>query len=393
MPNLKSLHFPVAAKAVLLIAALGLLSIAANWFCLERLDEFDRLNATLTRHLAPARLALAEAKAASESFGVAVYKDYSASDPDQAKESVEEMEGQYNAARRALNNVLAAYPAAGDDVRRIFDKLELAHGIAADIGRSVKSGQTQQAERLVNFKFDPARDDVTGHMDRLINILGAKARTTEVEVAAHSAATYRTTIAIVGGGTAAALLGAFLLTQLFITLPLQRMARAMSLMAGGDLAVPVNGARRRDEIGAMARAVAVFRNNAMELRDAERARADERARAEAEKSAALEAVADAFEREIMAIAASIGHAATELEIVRTRHDGGDRRIAPSRARRRDRGRGFERKRDPRGFRDRRTVGLDRRHRRASGECLEHRRGGDALHRQRGRQYCGFGDDG
>ena len=63
----------------------------------------------------------------------------------------------------------------------------------------------------------------------------------------------------------------------------------------------------------MARAVAVFRNNAMELRDTEWARAAERARAEAEKSAALEAVADAFEREIMAIAASIGHAATELE--------------------------------------------------------------------------------
>jgi methyl-accepting chemotaxis protein len=177
----------------------------------------------------------------------------------------------------------------------------------------VKSGQTQRAERLVNFKFDPARDDVTGHMDRLINILGAKARTTEAEVAAHSAATYRTTVAIVGGGTAAALLGAFLLTQFFITLPLQRMARATSLMAAGDLAVPVNGARRGDEVGAMARAVAVFRNNAMELRDTERARAADWARAEAEKSAALEAVADAFEREIMAIAASIGHAATELE--------------------------------------------------------------------------------
>jgi methyl-accepting chemotaxis protein len=150
-------------------------------------------------------------------------------------------------------------------------------------------------------------------MDRLINILGAKARTTEAEVAAHSAATYRTTVAIVGGGTAAALLGAFLLTQFFVTLPLQRMARAMSLMAAGDLAVPVNGARRGDEIGAMARAVAVFRNNAMELRDTERARAADWARAEAEKTAALEAVADAFEREIMAIAASIGHAATELE--------------------------------------------------------------------------------
>jgi methyl-accepting chemotaxis protein len=313
MTNLKFLHFPVAAKAVLLIAALGLLSIAANWFCLERLDEIDRLNATVTNHLAPARLALAEAKAASESFGVAVYKGYSASDPDQVKESAEEIEGQYNAARRALNNVLAAYPAASDDVHRMFEKLELAHAIAAEIGRSVSSGRSQQAERLVHFKFDPARDDVTGHMDRLINILGAKARNTEAEVAAYSGTTYRTTIAILGGGTAAALLVAFLLTQYFITRPLRRMARAMSLMAGGDLAVPVAGDRRGDEIGAMARAVAVFRNNAMALRDTERSRAAERARAESEKSAALEAVADAFEREIMAIADTIGHAAAELE--------------------------------------------------------------------------------
>ena len=100
------------------------------------------------------------------------------------------------------------------------------------------------------------------------------------------------------------------------------MARAMTLMAAGDLAVPVSGNRRGDEIGAMARAVAVFRNNAMALRDTERARAAERARAEAEKAAALEAVAMAFERDILAIAASIGHAATELEVVARGHDDG-----------------------------------------------------------------------
>jgi hypothetical protein len=63
-----------------------------------------------------------------------------------------------------LNNVLADYPAAGDDVRRIFDKLELAHSVAADVSRAVKKGEVYQAERIVNFKFDPARDDVTGHM-------------------------------------------------------------------------------------------------------------------------------------------------------------------------------------------------------------------------------------
>ena len=84
-------------------------------------------------------------------------------------------------------------------------------------------------------------------------------------------------------------------------------------MADGDLGAAIGGSRRADEIGAMARAVAVFRNNALALRDAERARTAERKRAEAEKSAALEAVAVAFERDILAIAASLGHSATELE--------------------------------------------------------------------------------
>jgi methyl-accepting chemotaxis protein len=313
MPISKFLHLPIAMKAALLIGALGLLSIAANWFCLQRLDAIDRLNAEVTRHFAPARLALAEAKAASESFGIATYKVYSATDPDQAKEAAADMEGQYNSALRALNNVLADYPAAGDDVRRIFDKLELAHNIAADISRAVKKGEEYRAERLVNFKFDAARDDVTGHMDRLINILGAEARSTAADVGERSARIYRTTVAVLSGGTAAALLGAFLLAKFFITRPLRRMAQAMTLMAAGNLAVPVGGNRRGDEIGAMARAVAVFRNNALALREAESSRAAERKKAETEKAAALEAVAAAFEHDILAIAASIGHAATELE--------------------------------------------------------------------------------
>jgi len=313
MFKLNSLHLPIAMKAVVLIAALGLLSIAANWFCLKRIDDLDRLNAVVTRHLAPARLALAEAKSAIEAFGVATYKSYSTADADQFNESAEAIEGEYNAAKRGLNNVLGYYPPVGDDVRRIFDKLELAHGIAVDLENAVKAGKADAAKRIVDFKFDPARDDVTGQMDRLINILGAQTRTTESEVAERGAWIYRTTVGVLVGGTAAALVGAFLLAQFLITRPLQRLARTMTDMAGGDLGVLIGGDRRADEIGAMARAVAVFRDNALALRASERVRAAERAKAEAEKSAALEAVAFAFESDILAIAASVGQSATELE--------------------------------------------------------------------------------
>src|SRR5580692_12832704 len=100
------IQIPIAAKAVLLIGMLGLLSIAANWFCLQRLDELNRLNALVSEHIAPARLALAEAKAAIESFGTGTYKSFSATDPDDAKEAAADIKSAYDAAKARLNSVV-----------------------------------------------------------------------------------------------------------------------------------------------------------------------------------------------------------------------------------------------------------------------------------------------
>src|SRR5580704_19333555 len=106
MRNFRSLQLPIAAKAVLLIAVLGLLSIAANWFCLQRLDELTRLNALVSEHIAPARLALAEAKVAIESFAVGTYKMFSATDPEDTKEAIGDIKGEYAVAKSRLNSVL-----------------------------------------------------------------------------------------------------------------------------------------------------------------------------------------------------------------------------------------------------------------------------------------------
>jgi methyl-accepting chemotaxis protein len=311
---MKLFGIPIAAKAVLLIAVLGLLSIAANVFCLQRFTELERLDAEVTQHLAPARLALAEAKVALESFGVATYKTYAGADAEQVRESSAAIEDDYKAVQNALHNVQTYDPAKIDDIRRILDKLEFAHGIAVNLRDAVKAGDGNDATRIVDVQFDPARDDATFHMDRLINILGGEARSTEAEVAARSTWIYRTTAGILAAGTSAALIGALLLSQLIVGRPLRRMAETMSRMAKGDLSVAIDGNRRADEIGAMARAVEVFRDNAVALREAETARMVERERAQAEKAAALEAVAVAFESDILAIASAVGQSATELEV-------------------------------------------------------------------------------
>ena len=111
-----ALRVPIAAKAVLLIAALGLLSIAANALCLQKFHALEQLNAELTEHVAPARLALAEAKTSIESFGLAVYKAYSATDADLAKEAAGAIESNLGAAKNALNNVAVYTPSTQDEI-------------------------------------------------------------------------------------------------------------------------------------------------------------------------------------------------------------------------------------------------------------------------------------
>lgn len=97
------------------------------------------------------------------------------------------------------------------------------------------------------------------------------------------------------------LLGLFVLSVLLvihltfrrISQPLQAMAGAMTALAGGDLALPVPSLRRDDEIGDIARALQVFKDNAIEV---ERLRSDRERLAAAERErirAAVESCSDA----------------------------------------------------------------------------------------------------
>jgi methyl-accepting chemotaxis protein len=313
MRKFLSIQIPIAAKVALLIGALGLLSIAANWFCLQRLDELTRLNALVSEHIAPARLALAEAKVAIESFAVGTYKMFSATDPEDTKEAIGDIKGEYAVAKSRLNSVLQDYPEADDDVRVTLEKLDRARDLAMELRAALTAGDRSKAQYIVDLKFDPSRDDVMFHMNRMINILGGHAREVEDESAERGVWIFRMTVGILACGTAAALIVALLLSHFFVARPMRRMAATMTRMAEGDLSTVSEGRQRQDEVGAMARAVEVFRNNAIALREADLARASEREESAARKAKTLDTIAQAIESEILTVAAAVERSATELE--------------------------------------------------------------------------------
>ena len=79
--------------------------------------------------------------------------------------------------------------------------------------------------------------------------------------------------------------------------PLNRMTGAMVKLAGGDLDVTVEGTGRSDEVGALARSLDVFRDQAITARRLEAENRDEQARKE-RRQQLIEAAIAGFERVI-----------------------------------------------------------------------------------------------
>jgi methyl-accepting chemotaxis protein len=104
----------------------------------------------------------------------------------------------------------------------------------------------------------------------------------------------RNTMLLVGGVLLAlAALGGFLVSR-SISKPLSRLTTTMDELANGELDLEVKGQGRSDEIGAMARAVEVFRENAVRIAQMTEAEAAQIIRNQAERAAMMQDLQRAF---------------------------------------------------------------------------------------------------
>ena len=98
-----------------------------------------------------------------------------------------------------------------------------------------------------------------------------------------------------------------------ITRPVNAMTRAMGILAGGDTAVVIPAIGNKDEIGEMAEAVQVFKDNAIRVAALQREQEEAKARAEAERKRGMLDMADKFETAVMGLVKGVSAQATEMQ--------------------------------------------------------------------------------
>jgi len=102
-----------------------------------------------------------------------------------------------------------------------------------------------------------------------------------------------------------------------IVAPVGAATDALRRLAAGDLTVAVEGAARGDEIGAMARAVDVFKDRMAQTRELERQAETTRLQVEADRKTMLASLAESFDRSVNAIVTRVSSAATEMQATAT----------------------------------------------------------------------------
>jgi methyl-accepting chemotaxis protein len=152
-------------------------------------------------------------------------------------------------------------------------------------------------------------------IDERVNKISTKLGAVRAEQGEKTAAAVQhTQQTVILSAAGALLLGAVLAWLIGTSLsgPIRRMTDRMQSLAAGELDDAIPGGESRDEIGRMARAVEVFRENALAVRRMEQEAAAQHDVAEADRQRMMSELASRFEQGMQGVITGVGGRAEEM---------------------------------------------------------------------------------
>ena len=213
------------------------------------------------------------------------------------------------AAVEALDMAGQRYLGPKADFQNVREAVTAYFAAADQVSALLASGKREAASQLVHGNANVAFHTAVNSSTKMLEFADAKAGQFVAGAKDQESATIVFIVALTGIALlVSTLIGWFITTG--ITRPLGLLRGTMLALAEGKLDVDVPGARRKDEIGAMAAAVEVFKLNAIEVSrmTAER----ETAEAARTRASDLQALILAFETKAGELVGSVSSAATRL---------------------------------------------------------------------------------
>jgi methyl-accepting chemotaxis protein len=259
-------HWKISSK---IVAALMLLAVAlgvsATYSSLA-IKRADDANTVLVANRAPAALELARVARGINVIGYAGYRAIAA---EGASAEARQAKADFEAASDQLGKNLASAERLLPDNAATYQGFKVEADEIAGLGRqAIDLGLANQNDeaRQVMVRLDPKITAMTGEIARFNNEALARDGQAVIDLTTTARRTMIINVALAVCGVAAGLGFGLWVAIGKISRPLNGLSERMRRLAGGDLQVVVEGQERGDEIGGMAQAVQVFKDNGLKAK-------------------------------------------------------------------------------------------------------------------------------
>ncbi|NKK82209.1 methyl-accepting chemotaxis protein [Rhizobium leguminosarum] len=271
-------HLKIRTKIISVVALLGLITMAGLIYVISEFRRADAAYSAFIDHEAQASMlsARASASAVASVLQVSLLADMKPDTPE--FQTALATPSKLPQARDRMKQALALVPSrkpAIDEIQAGIDEIETLANKIIEQSKAKDGAGAQANVALINAKLDALTPKMIANNDAMMAMLndGGDALSASVNERIVFC------LVLIGIAVLAAVGFSVVVAQIGIAGPMMQLRQRMTRLAEGDTTSDVSGLDRGDEVGQMAKAVSVFRDNAIE-----RARIEARAEADRDVS-------------------------------------------------------------------------------------------------------------
>ncbi|MBY3064764.1 HAMP domain-containing protein [Rhizobium laguerreae] len=266
-------NLPIVGKPAALMAVFGVFTILVATYAASQISKINSSYTDVLMHDSIAALALGNADKAFENSRAAISDLLMLTDDTLNAKAITELRDAHDRFQREMDIAIAA---AADDATlpRLkatgFDVLNSvcqATVNAAMVATAASDVAASQATFLRDCQ--PRFPSLSVEISAAAQLLGSKVEARKNELAAKSRNAISATFVIIIAGLVAVMTIAISAAKSSVVQPIRLLAATMEQLANGDLDARVLNTERRDEVGSMAKAVQIFKDNGLRARQLE----------------------------------------------------------------------------------------------------------------------------
>ncbi|NNU68119.1 HAMP domain-containing protein [Rhizobium sp. WYCCWR 11152] len=256
-------HLKIRTKIISVVALLGLITMSGLIYVISEFRRADAAYSAFIDHEAQASMlsARASASAVASVLQVSLLADMKPDTPEFQKALA--TPSKLPQARDRMKQALALVPSrkpAIDEIQAGIDEIETLANKIIEQSKAKDDAGAQANVALINAKLDALTPKMIANNDAMMAMLndGGDALSASVNERIVFC------LVLIGIAVLAAVGFSVVVAQIGIAGPMMQLRQRMTRLAEGDTTSDVSGLDRGDEVGQMAKAVSVFRDNAIE---------------------------------------------------------------------------------------------------------------------------------